>query len=710
MRKNLSKWGIGLYIFILFFSVISSSDCHTKEVNQFGVQPIKWQINKVKLSDNIYEITLTVDTDGDWHTYDFGPYTDGPNSTVLTISNPNGIKVVGKPYIKKGGKKEYDQTFEMEVGTLWNGDIIAQKIEVLSDKAVKVEVVLEWQACTAGSCIAPTEESFSVELPPAVTKNKNADSKNESGEKPLVNVEDTTNQEDNKLLEEVVPISTEESFTKEEKPQKSIWGFILEAIGWGLLALLTPCVFPMLPMTVSFFLKQNEKAPTKGKFMAFLYGISIVLIYTLPIAILILLTWSIGGGKITADIFNWLATNWIPNVIFFLIFILFALSFFGAFEITLPSSMVNKSDSKSNKGGIIGVFFMALTLVLVSFSCTGPIVGTVLIKSTQGEVWTPIIVMLVFSIVFAIPFTLFAFAPSLLKNLKSGGWLNSVKVVLGFIELALGMKFLSVADQTYHWGILDREVYLGFWIVIFSLLGLYLLGKIRFKYDSKMEYLPVGRLMLSIIVFAFVVYMIPGMWGAPLKALSGYLPPIQTQDFVVVNTSGVQGLNTLNISHRDNNTKAPKYSDVLHLPHGLKGYFTFDEAVEASKKENKPIFFDFTGHGCVNCREMEARVWSDPEVLKLLKEEFIICSLYGDDKMRVKEEDFLTLPDGKVLKDMGKINSRFVLDKFNVNAQPFYILLDSDGNQLVEPMGYNLNVGEYKEFLLSGIKAYKEKN
>ena len=338
---------------------------------------------------------------------------------------------------------------------------------------------------------------------------------------------------------------------------------------------------------------------------------------------------------------------------------------------------------------------MALTLVLVSFSCTGPIVGSAIIKSMQGEVMTPIIVMLVFSIVFAIPFTIFAFAPSLLKKLpKSGGWLNSVKVVLGFIELALGMKFLSVADQTYHWGILDREVYLAFWIVIAFLLGFYLLGKIRFKYDSPTDHVGVGRLMLAIITFAFAVYMIPGMWGAPLKAISGYLPPMQTQDFVV---------NKLENSAANGR----KYSDKLHLPHGLVGYFTFEEALTASREQNKPIFFDFTGHGCVNCREMEARVWSDPKVLDMLRNDFVICSLYADDKMEVLPEDYMTLPNGKVLKGMGKINSRYVMERFKAASQPFYLVLDSNGNPLVEPMGYNLNVNDYIDFLQKGIEAFK---
>lgn len=700
-----------IFAFAVLFVSTAFLSCFA--AGQFD-QPVNWKVRQTKVaaeqSGNIYEITCTVQTSPQWHTYDFGPYSDGPNPTVLTISG-EGIKLIGAPYVKSGLVKELDKAFGVQVGVLNDGAVIAQKVEVTSPSAVKANVTIEWQACTTGSCIAPEEHTYSVTLPAAVAKDEAvAQADTQPTEGAGVQADSTANAKaEERIAEENGENPQQEQFTPVETG-RSIWSFILEAIGWGLLALLTPCVFPMVPMTVSFFLKQNEAHPAKGRLMAILYGICIVAIYTIPIAVLILLTYTIGGGSVTADIFNWLATNWIPNVIFFIIFMVFALSFFGAFEIVLPSRLVNKSESKSSKTGIAGIFFMALTLVLVSFSCTGPIVGTVLIKSTQGEVWTPIIVMLVFSIVFAIPFTLFAFAPSLLKNLKSGGWLNSVKVVLGFIELALGMKFLSVADQTYHWGILDREVYLAFWIVIFSLLGFYLLGKLRFKYDSPKEHISVFRLLLAIIDFAFVVYMIPGMWGAPLKALSGYLPPIQTQDFVVTHTSGA-AINasatnsTINLS--DASLNAPKYSDKLHLPHGLKGYFTLNEALEASKREGKPIFFDFTGHGCVNCREMEARVWSDPEVLRLLRDEYIICSLYADDKMRVDEEDYLTLPDGRVLKDMGKINSRIVLDLFNVNAQPFYILLDSNGGQLVPPMGYNLNIAEYKAFLERGLEAFK---
>ena len=341
----------------------------------------------------------------------------------------------------------------------------------------------------------------------------------------------------------------------------------------------------------------------------------------------------------TADIFNWLATHWLPNIIFFLVFMVFAASFFGAFEITMPSWMVNKTDSKADTKGIGGIFFLALTLVLVSFSCTGPIVGSVLIKSTSGEFWTPIITMLAFSVAFALPFTLFALFPSVLKKLpKSGGWLNSVKVVIGFIEVALGMKFLSVADQTYHWGLLDREVYLAVWIVVFALLGFYLLGKIKFAHDSDLPYVGVGRLTLAIIVFSFVVYMIPGMWGAPLKALSGYLPPLTTQDFVLgQHTAAVPTGTSASGSHAllTVEGKQPKYSDFLHLPHGLEGFFDLKEAEAYAAKVGKPLFIDFTGHGCVNCREMEARVWSDPQVLDILRNDYLFGRQEGAARERM---------------------------------------------------------------------------
>ena len=495
--------------------------------------------------------------------------------------------------------------------------------------------------------------------------------------------------------------ATYEAAAEETDKGGSLWMLIIEAILWGFAMLLTPCVFPMVPMTVSFFMKGSESVAA-GRFKAAMYGLFIILLYTVPISVIIILTRVIGGDAVTADIFNWLSTHWIPNIIFFVIFMIFAASFFGAFEIKMPQSLVNKSDQGADKKGLAGVFFMALTLVLVSFSCTGPIVGTVLIESTQGKFWAPMATMLAFSGAFALPFTVLALFPSLLTKFKrsGGSWLNSVKVVLGFIEIALGLKFLSVADQTYHWGILDREVYLAIWIVVFTLLGLYLLGKIRFESDEPVEHLTVPRLTLSIAVFAFVVYLIPGMWGAPLSKLSGYLPPLTTQDFVL-------GQNNVNVQSSDDTKAVSSFGEKydLHLPLGLDGYFTLEEGLAASKETGKPVFVDITGHGCVNCREMESRVWSDPRVLEMLKNDFVIVALYTDDKTRLKAEDQVTdAQTGKVYKDLGRANSYIARTNWNVNAQPNYILLSPEGEMLAPVRGYDLDIDAFIEFLKSGLK------
>ena len=489
---------------------------------------------------------------------------------------------------------------------------------------------------------------------------------------------------------------------KTEKTGKSLWGLIIEAILWGFAMLLTPCVFPMVPMTVSFFMK-GSGSPAAGRFKAMMYGLFIILLYTVPISVIIILTRLIGGDAVTADIFNWLSTHWLPNIIFFIIFMIFAASFFGAFEITMPQSLVNKSDQGADKKGLAGVFFMALTLVLVSFSCTGPIVGTVLIESTQGKFWAPMVTMLAFSGAFALPFTVLALFPSLLTKLKrsGGSWLNSVKVVLGFVEIALGLKFLSVADQTYHWGLLDREVYLAIWIVVFTLLGLYLLGKIRFESDEPVEHISVPRLTLSIVVFAFVVYLIPGMWGAPLSKLSGYLPPMTTQEFVIGqnSTAAVQTTEEAKVV----SNFGEKYD--LHLPLGLEGYFTLEEGLQAAKESGKPVFVDITGHGCVNCREMESRVWSNPKVLEILKNDYVIVALYTDDKTRLdKEDQIIDAQTNKVYKDLGRANSYIARTNWNVNAQPNYVLLSADGEMLAPVRGYDLDVDGFINFLKSGLK------
>ena len=482
-----------------------------------------------------------------------------------------------------------------------------------------------------------------------------------------------------------------------------VWSLILQAIAWGFAMLLTPCVFPMVPMTVSFFMKGSSSVAA-GRFKAGMYGLFIILIYTLPIALLVLIPLITGGANVTADIFNWISTHWLPNILFFVIFMIFAASFFGAFEITLPESIVNKSDKGADKKGLAGVFFMALTLVLVSFSCTGPIVGMVLIQATTSNTafWVPIVTMLAFSTAFAIPFTVLAFSPSLLKKFRKsgGGWLHSVKVVLGFIEVALGLKFLSVADQTYHWGLLDREVYLAIWIVVFTLLGLYLLGKIKFEGDEPVEHISVPRLTLVIAVFTFVVYLIPGMWGAPLKALSGYMPPITTQDFVIGQNSGTSQAGGAVVTDS-------KYG--LHLPLGLHGYFDLEEGLEAAKKAGKPVFVDVTGHGCVNCREMESRVWSDPQVFKMLNEDYVIVALYSDDKQKLDKEDWVTdAENGTVYKDLGRANSYTARTLWNVNAQPNYILLSPEGEMLAPVRGYDLSIDGFVEFLQSGLNEFNK--
>ena len=657
------------------------------------MQPVSWKAEAVQVEGNTYEIRATGTIVGGWHIYDLTDYgSSGPNGTIFTVEDGGKVKLVGDPYIASEVHRGFDDVFGIEIGTCDSPVVICQKVELLQGNEVEVPVTVEWQACNDENCIPPDDYTMNVKLPGG------------AGLPVIAPADGTAND------------AAADPNAAAPGQGKSIWGLILEAIAWGFVALLTPCVFPMIPMTVSFFLKQNqvaegeEKKKGRGKWLASIFGLSIVALYTIPIAVIILITYFAGGETVTADIFNWLATHWLPNIIFFLIFMIFAASFFGAFEITLPSSWLNKSDAKSNKGGLAGVFFVALTLVLVSFSCTGPIVGSVLIKSTQGQFWEPIITMLAFSIAFALPFTLLAFAPSLLDKLpKSGGWLNSVKVVLGFVEVALGFKFLSVADQTYHWGLLDREVYLAIWIVVFFLLGLYLLGKIRFAYDSPVEHLSVFRLILVIVVFTFVVYMIPGMWGAPLKALSGYLPPITTQDFVLdPNQHGGGGTTYVVGQPAEDGDGVPasrKYADFLHLPYDIPAFFDYEEARAYATKVGKPILLDFTGHGCVNCREMEARVWSDPRVLKMMKNDYVVCSLYGDDKKVLDKKDWVTTEDGKVLKSLGKINSYFMMKRYQVNAQPYYVILDpvTEKNK-VPARSYNLDVDEYVKFLEKGLE------
>ena len=649
MRSNLRGRGKPGMTFITLLAALLFGSTALFAQGPADKPSVVWIVASEPVSGQTYKLTFTGRIEAGKHIY----------GIETEEGNPTGVDYVtdltAGELVEASEKRDYrgEPVFFDKV-------VLTQEVTV--EGAETVEGSVYWQACTDEMCSFPEEQEFTVALVEGAGSHQTAIGDPEEG----------------------------------SQDKSGLWALIIEAILWGFAMLLTPCVFPMIPMTISFFLKGSENVH-EGRFKAFMYGLFIVLLYTVPICIIIGLTRLLGGETVTADIFNWLATHWLPNLLFFIVFMVFAASFFGAFEIVLPSSWQNKSDAASGKKGLAGVFFMALTLVLVSFSCTGPIVGSVLIKSTRGEFWTPMVTMLAFSVAFALPFTIFALFPELLKKLKSGSWLNSVKVVMGFVEVAFGFKFLSVADQTYHWGLLDREVYLAIWIVVFALLGFYLLGKIRFTHDEPVEKIGVTRLSLAIAVFSFVVYMIPGMFGAPLKALSGYLPPIETQDFVIANYAEGQVAGTAAATPATGN----RYG--LKIAHNLPGYFTLDEGLAAAKESGKPVFVDVTGHGCTNCREMEARVWSDPEVLRRLRDNFEIVALYTDDKQKLPESEWFTTPAGKTLKTLGSVNAYVARTRFEVNAQPNYLILSPDGEILAGPRGYNLSIPGFIEFLDSAL-------
>ncbi len=610
----------------------------------------------------------------DWYLYssDFDPNL-GPMVTEFVFTPDESYELVGD-LIPVDRQEGYDSLFEGYYTYFKKEGLFQQKVRILKED-YEIKGSYSYQVCSnvTGQCI-PGEEEFSF----ATTVNNPSTNESSENKSSIFSQRDTSD-------------------------PYSMLSFMLVAFLAGLAALLTPCVFPMIPMTVTYFTGKDNKK--KGRIAnSLLYGVSIIVIYV--IVGLILAPFM---GPETA---NDLATGWLPNIFFFVVFVLFALSFFGLFEITLPHSFVNKVDRLGDKGGLIGIFFMALSLVLVSFSCTGPIVGSILVEAAGGLALKPALGMLAFSAAFAIPFTLFALFPGWISSLpKSGGWLNSVKVVLGFLELAFAFKFLSIADQAYHWNILDREVYLAIWIVIFSMMGFYLLGKIKLPGDAPSGPTSVGGLIMAIITFSFVVYLIPGLFGAPLKSLAGYLPPMSTHDFNITEIVRGQKIGTTPSIVENEGCETPLYTDFLHLPHGLEGYFDYDQALACAKASGKPVFIDFTGHGCVNCREMEARVWSDPAILNRLANDFVVLALYVDDKTQLPETDWYTSEyDGKVKKTIGKQNADFQITRFNNNAQPFYVILDQNGKLLVEPSAYDLNINSFAMFLDQGIENFKSSN
>jgi thiol:disulfide interchange protein DsbD len=684
----------------LFFQsqIWAQVEVHTKE-------SIGSSKKEIKVGEEV-ELIFNIKIDKDWYVYSSELKVEGPLPATFTFKPNNTYQTVGK--IKPiGFKTKYDEVWEGNVDIFELKAEFRQTVKILKPE-FNIEGSFEYSVCSkvTGLCLPPITYDFKFDksqikvTASAETKEeKNTDTKAE-------NTEDIKNdsaansakndepKEDKKT--EVNKSKTEIVKTTESNPaEASLLVFMLLAFVAGLTALLTPCVFPMIPMTVTFFTKQS-KNKSEGIRKAVFYGLSIIVIYTL---LGVLVSFLFG-----ATFNNWLSTHWLPNLFFFGLLVFFGLSFLGMFEIVLPSSLVNKADKEADKGGYYGIFFMAFVLALVSFSCTAPIAGSILILASQGVWFKPIMGMIAYSSAIAIPFALFAMFPAWMQSLpKSGGWLNSVKVVLGFLELALALKFLSTADLVYNWNLLSREIFLALWIVIFSLIGFYLLGKIMLPHDSKLEKVPVPRVVLAIFCFAFVVYMIPGMFGAPLKSLAGYLPPrsIESTFFASQNTNNqvVANQEKLNV----------RFSNLFHLPHGLTGFFDYKEGLEYAKKVNKPIFIDFTGHGCVNCREMEENVWSNPQVLKRLQNDYVVIALYVDDRTQLPENEWFTSTfDKKVKKTIGQQNADFQIVKFNNNAQPYYCLLDHEGNLLVSPKAYDLNANNFVEFLDKGLASFKK--
>jgi thiol:disulfide interchange protein DsbD len=668
--------GYRKYIYHLLFLLI------TPGLAAQILDPIDWQFSQEQVGENEVDLVFTAVIEDNWHLYSQELPEGGPIATSFTFTESGSFERSGEVLEVTEGEVKFDPSFGIDLKMFSQEAVFKQRIKILSAEEFVVSGSIEYMCCDDERCLPPKLEEFTFTISGEETPG--------SAQSGLQQAEMTLG-----LSDEVV--ITEDSGTSD----RSLWVFFFIAFLAGLAGILTPCVFPMIPMTVSFFMQGSEnrgKAIIKG----LIFGISIIAIYT---AIGVIVSLSSAGSGFT----NVLSTHWIPNLIFFILFMVFAASFLGMFEIILPNSWVSRSDRQVDKGGYLGSFFMALTLVLVSFSCTGPIVGALLVEAAGGLAIKPILGMFGFSLAFALPFTLFAIFPAWLKGMpKSGGWLNSVKVVLGFIVLAFGMKFFSIIDQVYHLNILSRDVFLAIWIVIFTLLGLYLLGKLKLAHDSDLPHIKVPRLLLAIASFAFVVYMIPGLFGADLNGIAALIPPKSAQKFTLtLQTEAETGFPSGSTVSGDL-CDIPKYGDILHLPHGLEGYYDYEQGMACARQMNKPVLLDFKGHACSNCKEMEAKVWSRPEVLKRLREKYIIIALYTDDRTKLPESEWITSTfDGKVKKTLGSKNLDIQITRFNTNTQPYYALVDPDGNPLAAPRGHNLDATAFLEWLESGLIQFR---
>lgn len=681
--------------FFLLAAIVSIFSFHFSICQAQMLDPAKVSCSVKETSATEAELVITVKLDAGWHMYSQHTDENGPIATSFEFTKSKDYALVGKVSEPKP-HEENDPLFGCVVKSFEGTVVFRQKIKRLSQTDFTVKGVISYQLCNNGSCIPPEDHDITfkvkgatgeaaAEEPVAVAENP------ESPENP-----DTMN--NSETLE--TPETQENTASQEnsEESQSLLMVFLI-ALGGGILTMFTPCVFPMIPMTVNFFLRGADNK-RKARRQAWFFGLSIVLLFAVIGVILAII---LGPESLYV-----MGTHWIPNLIFFVIFFIFALSFFGLFEIKMPEKWVNSSDEQADKGGLMAPFFIALTTVLVSFSCTGPILGAALVGITTSTTdrWASLITMLGFGIGFAAPFTLLAMFPQFLQNMKSGSWLNTVKVVFAFLELAFGLKFLQQADLYCDWGLLPRDIYLALWIVIFAMLGFYLLGKLRFKGDDPVEHIGTGRLMVAIVDLAFVVYMIPGLWGAELKGLSGFLPPMSSQSFSIQKVVSEFSGNSEN-----GLPKNRKYVELAeHTPLGFETFFDLEEAKAYARQQGKPVFIDFTGKTCANCREMEHYVWPDTEVKRLLNEDFVMVSLYCDaNTIELPESDWVTTESGRTIKSLGQKNLNYQKTAFNMNAQPYYVIIDADGKVLTkENYKYDRDVKKFIDWLNEGKNNFKK--
>jgi thiol:disulfide interchange protein len=622
------------------------------------IDPIKWNFSSVQ-SGNELKLIFIAKMDKGWHLYDTGLPEGGPISTQFVYDDSTAFEFVGSLQKIPLPVEKFDKTFEMNLRYYSDSVVFTQNIKIKNKNISSIKGHVSFMGCDEESCLPPNDTSF--DFP--------------------VNLANTGNPTNQASMDAAAPESSNQG--------GSLWLFVLISFLAGLGAVVTPCVFPMIPMTVSFFMRSSGNRRSSLR-TAFVFGFSIIAIFTLLGALF-------SFGVFGPNVGNMLSTHWIPNLLFFILFFIFALSFFGLFEIVLPGSLVNKADSKAESGGWIGAFFMALTTVIVSFSCTGPFIGALIIQAVQSGGLRPLTGMFFFGLAFATPFTLLALFPSALKKLpKSGGWLNAVKIVFAFILLAFGLKFLSNIDQVYGLDLLSRELYLIIWIVLFFLLGLYFLGKIRFSHDSEVPHVSVGRFFLSVLTFSLVLYLFTGLLGNPLKGLSALLPPAS------ITSSPVSG-QLQSTTHVTAELCGPaKYAGKLHLPQGLQGYFDFKQGLACAKEQKKPALIVFKGHACANCKKMESSVWTDPEILQLISEKYVVTGLYTDDRSDLPENEWVTTKEGKQLKTMGKVNLQLQIDKYNTNTIPYHVIIKPDGTEL--RLAVTFDTEEFRNFIRKGLE------